>query len=269
MSLIVPLYVYPAPGVWDPLYWAAGNHTGLNITVILNPCSGPCVAPLAQPYLDEIPKLKQYPNIRTLGYVATNYTDRAVEEVLQEVERYSEWEGMMEGGKMGIDGIFLDEVPGTYDWRSEEYLKKVTEKVMEWRGTRKTNGTNGINGTEVRGLGEGVVVHNPGTLPYQTWNYLHLANLTVIFENTFDVFIESTTFYKLKSLTTTYSLPKDRFAIMLHSVPDIPDELTRWLVTELREMCDWSFVSSIGEKDEYWHAFSGIFERYVGWSDWI
>lgn len=30
-------------------------------------------------YISEIPKLKNYPNIRTLGYVATNYTEKALD----------------------------------------------------------------------------------------------------------------------------------------------------------------------------------------------
>lgn len=111
-------------------------------------------------------------------------------------------------------------------------------------------------------------VHNPGTLPYQTWNYLPIANITVIFEDTFASFITSKTFYALKSLETTYNLPKDRFAIMLHSIPDVPDELVVWTVKQMKQMVGWGFASNVGVKGEYWHSFSSVFDRFVSLWAW-
>jgi hypothetical protein len=92
------------------IYRAAKNPQ-LNYTVILNPCSGPCLSSLPeQPYLDEIPKLALYPNIRKLGYVSTNYTNRLIDTVLAEIHQYSLWPSLMNDTRMNVDGIFFDEV---------------------------------------------------------------------------------------------------------------------------------------------------------------
>jgi hypothetical protein len=50
---------------------------------MLNPCSSLCANSLSEPpYITEIPKLKNYSVIRTLGYVATNYTNKVIDEVI-------------------------------------------------------------------------------------------------------------------------------------------------------------------------------------------
>lgn len=120
MSILLPLYVYPYPGAWDPLYAAcafcsvefvmslmnyrATAHRNVDFTVILNPCSGPCMGSLPdQVYLDEIPKLRAYPNIRTLGYVATHYADKAIEDVLAEIDIYARWPKLTNEPKMRVD----------------------------------------------------------------------------------------------------------------------------------------------------------------------
>jgi hypothetical protein len=89
----------------------ASKNPKLNYTVILNPCSGPCLSSLPeQAYIDEIPKLSAYPNIRKLGYVSTNYTERLIETVLAEIHQYSLWPSLMNDTRMNVDGIFFDEV---------------------------------------------------------------------------------------------------------------------------------------------------------------
>jgi hypothetical protein len=86
-------------------------------------------APPEQAYLDEMPKLRNYPNIRSLGYVATNYTNRAIEDVMLEIRTYAEWPRILNDDRIGVDGIFFDETPGTYDWRWEEYLRILKDEV--------------------------------------------------------------------------------------------------------------------------------------------
>lgn len=56
-----------------------------------------------QVYLDEIPKLRAYPNIRTLGYVATHYADKAIEDVLAEIDIYARWPKLTNEPKMRVD----------------------------------------------------------------------------------------------------------------------------------------------------------------------
>lgn len=108
----------------------AGNNTNLNFNVILNPCSGPCMGSLPEPaYINEIPKLKHYPNIRSLGYVATNYTDKSLDSVLAEIRQWANWPTLMNNTQMAIDGIFFDEIPGLYQWQKHDYLETTTDTV--------------------------------------------------------------------------------------------------------------------------------------------
>lgn len=80
-------------------------------------------------YLTEIPKLKKYPNIKTLGYVATNYTDKALDSVLAEIWQWTSWPILMNDTRMAVDGIFFDEIPGLYHWQKHDYLTTATRAV--------------------------------------------------------------------------------------------------------------------------------------------
>lgn len=82
-----------------------------------------------QVYLDEIPKLRTYPNIRTLGYVATHYAEKNIEDVLAEIDVYAKWPKVTNNPKMRVDGIFLDETPSTYEAEEYAYLKRASQAV--------------------------------------------------------------------------------------------------------------------------------------------
>jgi hypothetical protein len=114
---------------------SANTNPHLNFSVILNPCSGPCLNSKPEDtYLAEMPKLKDWPNIRTLGYVATNYTNKALDTVLAEIQTYANWTSIMNNPKMAVDGIFFDETPGAYDWRSHDFLKAAADEVRRQPG---------------------------------------------------------------------------------------------------------------------------------------
>jgi hypothetical protein len=107
----------------------------VNFTVILNPCSGPCLNSKPEaPYIVEIPKLKSYSNIRTLGYVATNYTNKSIDQVVQEIYTYANWTTILNDPRMAVEGIFFDEIPGLYDWRNYSYLTTAHDTVKGAKG---------------------------------------------------------------------------------------------------------------------------------------
>ncbi|KAG9228759.1 Spherulation-specific family 4 [Amylocarpus encephaloides] len=242
MSILLPLYLYPWPGVWDPLYTAATTHPLVNFTVVLNPCSGPCTTrPIEPPYLLEIPKLALYPNIRTLGYVATNYTSKPLSDVIVEIQAYANWTSILNDSRVAVDGIFFDEVPGPYDWRKYDYLKLAQSEVKSWEG----------------------LVHNPGTIPDRIWNYMNLTDITIIFENTFNAFLDRPTFDTLSGFQTAAERPKSQLALMLHTLPNFTDGMLRCMVKEMEGMVDWIYVTGNGVKDEYWHSFSSLFGGFV------
>jgi hypothetical protein len=108
----------------------AQAHRNVDFTVVINPCSGPCMGSLPdQVYLDEVPKLRAHPNIRSLGYVATHYAEKDIEDVLAEIDMYARWPKITNDTKMRVDGIFLDETPSTYSAVEYEYLKIASRAV--------------------------------------------------------------------------------------------------------------------------------------------
>jgi hypothetical protein len=85
-------------------------------------------------YLNEIPKLDAYPNIRTLGYVATNYTNKIIDDVLADINTWAMWPNTFNNTKLKIDGIFFDETPSTYNPSAYKYLDRASKAVKN--GTR-------------------------------------------------------------------------------------------------------------------------------------
>ncbi|ORX93857.1 Spherulation-specific family 4 [Clohesyomyces aquaticus] len=251
MSVLLPLYVYPSPGAWDPLYNAAKAHADVEFTVIVNPCSGPCVGSLPdQVYLDEIPKLKTYENIRTLGYVATNYTTKSLNDVLAEIDQYAKWSMLTNNTKLRMDGIFFDETPSTFDPSKFAYLKRASEAVK--------------NGTRFR---DRFVVHNPGLIPtsiltsksFLSQSYMNLSDITVVFEETFDKWIEKSTFDALQKSQAR----KSKSAVILHSLPTVSKTVVDWVVEQIGDAAGWIFLTNVKTKDEYYHNFSGLFNDMV------
>ncbi|PSN59492.1 hypothetical protein BS50DRAFT_508298 [Corynespora cassiicola Philippines] len=251
MSIILPLYVYPTAGAWNPLYEAARKYDDVEFNVIVNPCSGPCVGSLPdQIYLDEIPKLRTFDNIRTLGYVATNYTTKSIDNVLKEIDAYANWPKTANNTKLKVDGIFFDETPSTYNVGQYEYLKKASQAVK--------------NGTRFR---DRFVVHNPGLISpallasrnFTTYSYLNLSDITVVFEETFSKWLDASTFDALHS----HKLPTSQLAVILHSLPNLSKRVLDFVVQQVEETADWLFLTNVGVKDEYYHGFSPIFENLV------
>lgn len=106
-------------------------------------------------------------------------------------------------------------------------------------------------------------MHNPGAIPYIPWNYLDLADITVVFEDTFASFIDGTKFSQLKTFHTNANTTKNAFALLLHTVPTIPNELLDWTVTQMKSIAGHSFLSSVIVPGEYWHSFSSLFTPFI------
>ncbi|KAF2728860.1 hypothetical protein EJ04DRAFT_448517 [Polyplosphaeria fusca] len=251
MSILLPLYVYPSAGAWNPLYAAAKAHEDVQFTVVVNPCSGPCMGSLPdQVYMNEIPNLANFSNIRTLGYVATNYANKDIESVLSEINTYANWPKMTNNTKFRVEGIFLDEVPSTYVNYKYEYLKTASEAVK--------------NGSRFR---DRFVVHNPGLVDpvilnsktYLQNSYMNLSDITVIFEETFEKFIQKDTMVALQ----THKVRKSKLAVILHSIPQVANRVLNFVVEQMEDAADWVFLTDINVKDEYYHSFSTLFDGLV------
>lgn len=130
-------------------FYRATEHPKINFTVVINPNSGPGdgLFPDAN-YARDISTLNKMSNVRTIGYVATNWGRKATASVLQEIDTYSGWSG--EDSAVALDGIFFDEAPVQFDSGHAEYLRTISKAV---RGAA--------------GLGSGYVGKWIGPTPFQ------------------------------------------------------------------------------------------------------
>jgi len=238
-AILLPLYIYPSPGAWEPLHEAISAHPDLNFTIILNPHNGPGSSPLPDAnYALEIPRLNSRANVRTVGYVRVNYCKKDLTEVCQEVARYGGWSKDYAGSGLAVQGIFFDETPNQYSADVAAYLDTISRQVKD---------TFGI-------LGDRMVIHNPGAIPD-----LGLADpgpdVTTVLEEPYVQYQSATLQERLGSL-----LPYDRTkcGYIVHSVPG--DEVKR-LVYRLRCRGEYLFVTDLREH---------FYERFgPSWSDFI
>ena len=152
-TILVPLYVYPAPGAWDPVLTAYAtniplflcysqltigsieSHPDLNFTIVVNPASGPGSGsgPDAN-YTREIPRLNAHANVRTVGYVSTDYTKRDIGSILNDITVYSGWSENATVNALGMRGIFLDETPSQYDEASAGFFETIAASIRSATG---------------------------------------------------------------------------------------------------------------------------------------
>ncbi|KAF1996313.1 hypothetical protein P154DRAFT_556379 [Amniculicola lignicola CBS 123094] len=244
MSILLPLYIYPKLGYWQPLYDAATAYPDVDFTVVVNPCSGPCMGSLPdQAYLDEIPKLGTYGNIRRLGYVATTYATKEIDKVLAEIDTYAKWPALANQTQFRVDGIFFDEAPSLYDEKKYEYMKAAGQRVRSGTGFQQK-----------------YVVHNPGTavssLTTGSPSYLNLTDVTVVLESSYDDWLQ-------RYSTIPAGISTSKLAVILHSVPTVDQTKLNDIVDSVEEVADWVYMTDLAVKDEYYHSWGNIFGSIV------
>ena len=114
LSIILPLYLYPgADGTaWNDVFSTIEANPAAQWQVVINPNSGPGTTgvPSAE-FISVIAKLNIYPNVNTVGYVATSYGDdkKGIAAVNAETDVYASW-ASYGGANIAIGGIYFDEV---------------------------------------------------------------------------------------------------------------------------------------------------------------
>ena len=97
-GVIVPTYLYPGGSTngWAKVVTAAMY---VNV-VILNPNSGPGAQKLQE--FTSVVQQSQAAGIKVLGYVASWYGNRAIADLVSEINSYRSW--------YQVDGFFIDEM---------------------------------------------------------------------------------------------------------------------------------------------------------------
>lgn len=111
------------------------RHPALTFVVVVNPASGPGLGdgPDAN-YTREIPKLNSYANVRTMGYVSTDWTKRDIALAKKDIATYSAWAQNASVQDLGVQGIFLDETPAVYNDASAQYLDTLASAIRSANG---------------------------------------------------------------------------------------------------------------------------------------
>lgn len=163
-AVVIPLYIYPVPGAWDPLVQTARANPLVPFVAIVNPNNGPgtTVLPDAS-YQAALAALCAEPNITLLGYVHCVWCKRDAPEIESDIDTYACW-AAESGGRFGVRGIFIDEAP--WDPCHRAYMRQLAQYI---RTTFQEE--TGAPGT---------VCYNPGVVVDQA--YLEDCDLAVVFE---------------------------------------------------------------------------------------
>lgn len=212
------------------------RHQELRFIVILNPNSGPGKPPWwpSNDYTREIRKLNAYENVTTIGYVRINYCQRSINQVLEDVKDYADWEADIHLPGCHVDGIFFDETPNEYSLSKACYLAEVTNAV-------KQNSA----------LGARVVIHNPGCpLDIKLNDMRPQPDITVVWEEEYARLLER------RSALSSHNYKGN--CIMLHSVPsDRIVEETQLL----RQLAKYVFITD--RREGYYEHFGESWELFI------
>ncbi|KAF2855797.1 hypothetical protein T440DRAFT_475158 [Plenodomus tracheiphilus IPT5] len=228
INILIPFYMYPAPGAWEPLYDAIVKHIDTNFTIVINPADGPgpAVWPTGE-YITVVKALNKYPNVQTLGYIDTAGGTVDNTTVRKEIETYAGWSDI--SSDLTLTGVFFDHTPYTDDNNTAAYLTNISATV------RASDGFGG----------RGLVVHNPGRVP-DISVMASMPNLTVIFEG---AYVDMPREKKLNTKLDNLRQNREDLAMLVHSVPqDLGKTGLRKIIDDVRRDVEWLYITDLTEK---------------------
>ncbi|ROW08376.1 hypothetical protein VMCG_03269 [Cytospora schulzeri] len=151
--ILLPLYIYPAPTAWEPLYTAAASHPELDFLVVVNPGNGPGPGNLPDAnYMVALTRLAGLQNVRIIGYVHCSYGNRLLDAIVADLNAYRGWtEASAQLGEekpIIVDGIFIDEVPSSTEFVQYLATLSTAAKILLNRNIAEVNAPPKNNSTE-------------------------------------------------------------------------------------------------------------------------
>ncbi|KAK4200754.1 Spherulation-specific family 4 [Triangularia verruculosa] len=235
--ILIPLYIYPDPGAWEPLTTAARRFPHIEFIVVVNPHNGPGEGDKPdENYVTVLQQLRDLENVKLIGYVYCSYGKRPTKEMEEDVKRYQVWECEKRGCGVTIRGIFFDEAPASSDYVS--YMAAASKSV---RGILPSEAT---------------VVYNPGIFP--DYKYYDSADFVIPFEN---VGREWWSEYVRDNVKKMPRELKERSIVVAHSCEG--EEKERILADVRHERWGGHFLTVEGGYERW----DGDWAGYVGGSD--
>jgi hypothetical protein len=179
LRLLIPLYIYPAGNAWQSV---AQANRQVPITAIINPQNGPGGLPNAD-YQRGMKQLRQA-GVKMLGYVSTNYGQRSITAVQQDIDLYAR--------HFPVSGIFLDE--SSSQPAQLKYYTQIYRYIRQRSQLRQ-------------------VVINPGVNVDEGYFQNGGADTVVTFENNASQWSQ----YQIPGYAKKYQ--SDRFAMLIHTAP--------------------------------------------------
>ncbi|KAG6011537.1 hypothetical protein E4U43_008251 [Claviceps pusilla] len=127
-GVLLPLYLYPSSKFndgaanWQPVMAAASSSPSLPFLTIVNPYNGP--GQTGQPgdadrnYITGVSQLNALRNVKTIGYVRTNYSAAPMQELKTNMSIWQSW-STYAAANISIHGIFLDEAAPNASYMTE------------------------------------------------------------------------------------------------------------------------------------------------------
>ncbi|KND95344.1 Spherulin-4 [Tolypocladium ophioglossoides CBS 100239] len=116
-GVLLPLYVYPSAVAgdgaanWQPAFDAISAHSNVPWLVVIDPANGPGSGGPGngdQNYIAGVSRLNGYGNVRTVGYVRTNYGNQPMQDVQNDITAWRNW-ATYAAADVSVKGIFFDE----------------------------------------------------------------------------------------------------------------------------------------------------------------
>jgi hypothetical protein len=214
-------------------------------TIVVNPSNGPGEAtwPTA-PFIDAVKKLNRFSNVRTLGYIDTVGGSKSNATVRAQIATYVGWNNVTEG--LTLSEVYFDHTlwEDDGDGVAKAYLGNVSAAV------RQTDGWSG--------LGEGLVVHNPGRVPDAEMLSCR-PDLVVMYEGTYD---DMPSREKLHAQVAAAKRDRTDVAMLVHSTPEA---LTRGglrrIIDNVRRDVKWLYVTDLDE--DVYADYGSLLERWL------
>lgn len=228
MAIILPLYIYPSSGAWNTLTTSIQANPSLEFMVVVNPSNGPGTTKYPDSnYIANIAKLNAAPNVKTLGYVHTQWAGRAATAVQSDINNYANW-AYYAGSNIKMDGIFFDEAPTAAS--GVTYMQKVTAYAR----SKFTGST---------------IVLNPGAIPAA--QYYTLADFVTVFE-------ADASSYTTNTLGTVATAKRAASAFMIYNYKQTQAAQTAVIKALSQGGLGALFISTKNDYDEWsamWPAF--------------
>jgi hypothetical protein len=177
--ILIPAYFYPTDDDDSSSSWSKMDIIAGGGIAIMNPYNGPTASVIAD-YTLAITQLREA-GVKVIGYVYTSYGARSAANVTADVDAYY--------AQYTIDGIFFDEVSDQV--ADVPYYQELSSYVYKTAA-------------------DSTVALNPGVATAE--EYISIANITVVFENSADNYINH---YVAPSYMDNY--PTYKFAHMVHT----------------------------------------------------